>query len=816
MNFLKPVILFFFLFLLTSFHSFSQTGILDMNDLSGVNVDNYSDKEITDMYTRTRTMNLSRYQLERMLKEKGMTETEIFKLNQRIQKLGLESSNQINQPAKMETTETGRTYSEEKYNIPMSENIVDLSVFGAELFTKNSLVFEPNIRIPTPASYVLGPDDEIVVNVFGNSEMKYNLTLNPEGNIYIPNVGPLFINGLTIEEATSRIKAKLASTIYKAISTGQTKVQVSLGNIRSIRVTVIGQARKPGTYTVSSLTTLYNILYLCGGPNEKGSYREIEIVRGNDVKKTADLYNFLHEGSQKDNVLLREGDVVRIPYFNTRVNIEGNVKRNGKYEMKKGESVNDLLDFSGGFDDIAYRSALTITRITDTGKTVIDIPESKFGSFVLQPGDEVFINRNQQKFANLVIIRGAVNRPGYYELTNDLTIRDLLNNAGGLLEEAYTERATIFRFEKNRLPSAEAVNLDSVTSGLRNMSLKNNDSIYVHSITEFTENYSIKVDGNIRKPGEIKWRKNLTLQDAILACGGINEKSDSVIVEVSRKIKNATSSNGKSEETKIFTCNFNQEKQSTEDIILEPFDLIIVKGTQGLSKQRTVWVMGEVKIPGRYALETSADKITDLLKRANGFRTSADSSIITIRRINKSNMTVEERENIFKRLFDASKDSLEQDENFKNTIYKNYNLISVDIKKIFTDNSSKENLVLEDGDILTVDNNSNLIRISGEIYYPTIIPFKEGNNTKYYVRKAGNYLPTARKNGTIVIYPNGQAKQVKKFLFFKSYPEVIARSEVFVPSKNKNNKNKLTAGELALIVSSLAIVANVLITALKP
>jgi protein involved in polysaccharide export with SLBB domain len=261
--------------------------------------------------------------------------------------------------------ESDRSYSGSTSTTPMEIADKDLSVFGSELFLKSSLVFEPNIRIATPSSYVVGPDDELVVNVFGYSEMRYNLDVNENGEVYIPAVGPIYVNGLTMEQATEKIKSKLSSTIYRAISTGQTRVQIKLGKIRSIRVTVIGEAYKPGTYTVSSLTTLYNILYLCGGPSNLGSYRQIEVIRGNKLVKKADLYDFLCKGLQKDNILLQEGDVVRIPYYDNRVNILGCVKRTGKYEMLSGENIENLLSYSGGFNEMAYRAEMVVTRLAE-------------------------------------------------------------------------------------------------------------------------------------------------------------------------------------------------------------------------------------------------------------------------------------------------------------------------------------------------------------------------------------------------------------------------------------------------------------------
>src|SRR6185312_146964 len=621
---------------------------------------------------------------------------------------------------------------------------------------------------------------------------------------------PVNINGLSIEQATSKIKTKLASTIYRAINSGKTKVQVSLGKIRSIRVTVIGQAKKPGTYTVSSLTTLFNILYLCGGPTPMGSYRDIEIVRGNEVKRTADLYDFLVDGIQKDNILLKEGDVVRIPYYKNRVSVTGKVKRPGKFEMLDNETFNDLLKYSGGFTDDAYRGAVTVVRITDTEKKIIDVNAAQYGSFQTSGSDSIIVRKLQEDYGNRVQITGSVLRPGSYELSPDLTINSLIEKAGGLKRDAYTNRISIFRYLQNKMPTMLSVDLDSATK-INNVFLRKDDSVAVHSIFEFQDTNFVSIEGNVRKPGNIPWRENLSLRDVLLSVGGISEFGDSSTIEISRRIKNANVDVANHNESKIFNINLAENNNGGQDVILQPYDLIIVKTLPGYSSQRTVLVLGEVKSPGRYGLEKSGDKISDVLKRVGGFKASADSSSITIRISIKSSLSTTEREKLFQRILNIDPDSLSLHPRLKDELYKSYDLISVDLTTALSNPNNSENLILEDGDVLTVDRSSNLVKISGEVYNPTIIPYKENKNLKYYVQQAGSFTPYARKAGALVIYPDGKAASVKHFLWFKFYPSVSARSEIFVPQKVKSNRMRLGTGELALIVSALGILANVVL-----
>ena len=814
MKFFISGIAFLLLMLFCSVQGIAQVNLLDVNDLSNTKIDSYSDAELQAFYDKATALKLGEAEIYKIFKDKGLPDTELNKLKNRM--VYITSAKPAgNNTAAEPISDDRRLYDSSAKKIPMQDINKDLSIFGAELFLRNSLVFEPNLRIATPSSYILGPDDEIVINVYGYSEKKYNLRVSEDGEIYIPNVGPLFVSGLSIEQATQKIKNKLAATIYRAINSGQTKVQLSLGKIRSIRVTVIGQAEKPGTFTVSSLTTLYNVLYLCGGPGNMGSYRSIEIIRGNEIKRVADLYAFLVQGNQKDNILLQEGDVIRIPYYRNRVKISGNVKRQGKFEMLDNETFDQLLQFCGGFDDFAFKAAVSVTRITDTEKKIIDLNAPRFSSFAINAGDEYFIEKLQNKFSNKVSISGSVLRPGNYELSPGLSVKELIAKAGGLSEVAYTERISVFRYNKNRLPSVISFNLDSAILINAKVFLQKDDSVSIHSIFDFKDNQVVSIEGNVRRPGTMQWRQNMSLQDLLLEAGGVKETGDSAIVEISRRLQTADVGTTNYAEAETFTMSITKDNNLTKDIILKPFDLVIVKNLPGFIPQRTVMVFGDVKIPGRYGLQKSGDRITDIIKRVGGFKASADSSSITIRRSIKSNLSITEREAIFQRLLNLNSDSIASNPKLRNEVYKSYDLISVNLNAALTKPSGSENLVLEDGDILTIDKNTNLVKISGEVYYSTIIPYKTNKDAKYYIKQAGSFTPSARKSGTLVIYPDGKAKSVKTFLWFKNYPEVTSRSEVFVPQKNKSNRNKIGPGELALIVSALGIMANVILAAIK-
>ena len=802
----KLISTFFFLFVVLICDA--QSNLFEQRNLTQINVDNYSDADIIAIRNKMNSMGMEDDKAIEILKAKGMPNVQADKLLDRLNKVS-KGKGEIN------VKETDRTITSGSSSTAMENADKDQSVFGSELFLKSSLVFEPNIRIATPSSYVVGPDDELVVNVYGYSEMRYNLEVNENGEIYIPTVGPIYVNGLTIEQASEKIKTKLASTIYRAISTGQTRVQIKLGKIRSIRVTVIGESYKPGTYTVSSLTTLYNILYLCGGPSNLGSYRQIEVIRGNKLVKKADLYDFLCKGIQKDNILLQEGDVVRIPYYDNRVSISGCVKRTGKYEMLSGENIENLLSYSGGFNEMAYRSGMVVTRLAEKERKIIEIKDSAFSKFSILNGDAFYISNLQNVVLDKITITGSVYRPGNYESGTTTTLKSLLEKSGGLLDVAFTERVNIFRLEKGRQPSILSVNLDSILNNQLDIPLNKSDSVHVYSIFDFKDNQYVTILGNVRKSGKVQWREKLTIKELLLEAGGINDLGDSSTIEISRRKKKSESNTLDYFETETFTVNVSKTSQLGQELMLMPFDIVHVKVLPGVINQRMVLVTGEVLTPGKYNLQKSDEKITDILKRVGGFKASADSTSIIIRRKKNSVFSIAERELFFQRLMNLEYDSIATNEQVKNELYDGYETINIDLKKILNDNSKYENLTLEDGDLITISKNNNLVKVTGEVYYPNIISLKNNKSARYYIKQSGGYTSEARKLKTLIVFPNGKVKSVKSFLGFKFYPKIVSRAEIFVPQKNKENRNKIGAGEWALLVSAMGIISNVVLTALK-
>jgi protein involved in polysaccharide export with SLBB domain len=811
MNFKLGIPVFCF-FILISLFSTAQVSLSSEN-ISSINIDDLSDAEIRSYYQKAVAKGLSENSVYILLEEKGMPSDEIDKLKERIGKMSLtgnddNNNNNNNNKDELDTTKIKNNQRKKppEENTQIKENKKDLSIFGSKLFATNSLTFEPNLRISTPAGYILGPDDELIINIFGYSEKTYNVTVNPEGSIYIPQVGPVFVNGLSIEQASSRIKSKLSSTIYKAIKSGQTSVQITLSKIRSIRVTVIGESEKPGTYTISSLTTLFNLLYLCGGPSDMGSYRNIELIRGNEVKQKIDLYSFLLKGNQKDNVLLKEGDVIRIPYYSTRVTISGNVKDTGKFEMLDNETFQDLLNFCGGFSDNAYKASVTIYQLTEKDKEIIDLFKNDYNTYKLQPSDSIVVGKLLDRFENKLTIKGAIMRPGIYQLSDGVTLKELIEKAGGVKEDVYTKRGSISRFNTDKTPLQLSFDIDSVLNGTSTVLVKKDDSITIYSIFDLRNEKNVSIDGQVKKPGTFKWVENITLKDLLFDAGGLTEFGDPTNIEIARVIKNVDITKANYIQTQIINADISDG--SKQDVVLQPSDVVIVKQQAGYGRQRSVYVDGMVISPGRYVLNRSGDRIDDLIKRVGGFAANADSTTIIIRRFSDKSKSSDEREKVLTKLLNIRQDSLLSNERIKNEIYKNYDIISINLTKALADPNASENMTLEDGDIITIDRNTNLVKVSGEVYFPTIIPFEKGLSVKYYIQKSGSFTPLARKSSVMVIYGDGRASKVKHFLFFTKYPIVTSRSEIFVPQKSTTNRAKISVGEWALIVSALGILAN--------
>jgi protein involved in polysaccharide export with SLBB domain len=812
-----------------SLSAFAQ-GALSGSDLKNVDIDRLSDADIRSYYAKAAESGLSEDQLYELSKTRGLSDLQVSKLRDRVAMLGLSgmtsgaaasggmmTGEQSAGPAN--TNEAVRKFDEKLGKVPMEIQSFNKRIYGSELFSETSTTFEPNLRIATPTNYVIGPDDELIINVFGYSEKTYRQVVNAEGNIYIENAGPILVSGLTIEDAEAKIRARLGNTIYRAMKSGATKMQLRLGNIRSMRITIIGEAKRPGTYTVSSLTTIFNALYLCGGPNDQGSYRNIEVIRGNKVVRKIDLYSFIAFGDKSDNILLQEQDVIRIPFYDARMVFEGYVKRPGIYEIKENEAFDKLFEYAGKFSDSAYRKSVTIYQITDERLSIKNLPADQFGNYYPRIADSVYVSTATMRYANRVKIRGAVYRPGDYELTAEMDLKQLIEKAGGLREDAYMGGGNILRTGDDLGLENVSFTTSLIKNGEEKIILKKEDEIIINSIFDIRDKYTVSIEGEINKPGTYEWRKDLRVRDLVLLAGGVSESTgftSLINIEISRRVRDADVKGMAFKQSEIIKIVVSQNLNDQQALVsLEPFDMLVVRPQPGYQQQRSVFLNGPVMYPGRYFLEKSGERITDLLMRAGGFKSSADSSSIFIRRFMPGEMEMETRKELISKLSNITEDSIRKTPKLLQELEKNYTSLSVNLEKAFDKPGGNDDIILEAGDIILVSQSSSLVKVSGEVYFPTLIPYEPKTNVKYYIRRTGDYTSSARKNQTFVIYPDGKAEGVKKFLFFKSYPKVTPRSEIFVPSKMNKDRTGLTTGEWVAISSILATLTTLIVSVIN-
>ncbi len=809
---MKKILFLAFLFLAA--HTFVGAQTLMTQDLREIKVDQLSDADILYYYNKMQAANITMDQAAQIAAAKGMPAEEIAKLQLRVKNL-IATQNGV---AKNATNPNGVLLNDSllsqrqqsKVAILTQENKIDKRIFGSELFSNSAMGFEPNLRIATPVNYILGPDDELSVDIYGVSETHYKLKVTPEGSVYIPNVGPVFVAGLTVDQASSKITNKLSSTIYKAIITGSTKVQVSLGNIRSIQVTIIGEAKQPGTYTISSLATVFNALYLCGGPSRNGTYRKIELIRNNKVFQVIDLYDFLLKGSMEDNVRLMDQDVIRIPYYESRVAIGGQVKREGIFEILPTDNLQEVLNAAGGFTDSAYRSSIKIIRLTDKEKSVVDVTSDNYSNYVLKGGDSLSVNRILDRYSNRVQITGAVMRPGQFELSQGLTLSGLIQKADGLKEDAFLKRGIIRRLKPDLSLEMLSFDVNGIVQKTQpDILLQREDSVVISSIFDLRDQYTISLQGQVRNPGIYIFKDSMSLKDAIFEAGGFSEASNGKRIEVARRVTNADPNS--TEIAKTFEIDAEKDLDiQGSNFYLRPFDVIIIRNNPGYFVQKSVTVSGELLYPGVYVINSNDEKLSDVVKRAGGLKYTADPVATSLKRINKiDTLTALKTRNVEKlALFGLSDTTLA--DSIHKEVLKPYDLIGINLEEVLQKPGITNDLILEDGDVIFVPKKNQAVKVRGEVLFPTQFAFQNGKNMKFYINKAGGFSGNAVRRRAFVLAANGNARVVHHFLFFKSYPEINAGDEIFVPGVDKT-KGRLSTGEVVGLTTAIVSLVSVIL-----
>ena len=811
------IVLFVFIGLIINDQSYAQA--VSIQNLSNVRVDELTDDQIRNFIKQVESSGMPESQLENMALAKGMQPSEIAKLRIRVDALKSKSSatGASDATVKGKDGSTERSFEGQVSNIASSddkktEQESDIAVqslkskiFGRQLFANPATTFEPNLRLPTPLNYVLGTGDQLLIDLYGYSEVNYTLTINPNGTVNIPNIGVTPLAGLTIEAATARIKSKLV-TIYSALKTGQTKLSVTLGNIRSIRVILNGEVMKPGTYTLPSLATAFTALYSSGGPTDNGSFRNVEIIRNGKKIAALDVYDFILNGESKGNIALKDQDIINIPVYQKRVEIVGEVKRPAIFEMKANENLNKLLEFAAGFTEKAYKARIKVLANTDTERKISDITKDEFNTYIPSSGDKYFVNEILDRFQNRVSIQGAVFRPGDYELEPSMTVRSLILKAEGLKEDAFKNRAFVTRLTNDLNIELVSFDLKKLMVGeIEDIQLRREDKVEINSIFDLKEEYKVVINGEIRLPGSFPYAQNMSLEELILQSGGFKESATPLRIEISRRVKNSDATSKSAITAQVFQMNIDKGLSiEAAKFVLQPFDIVTIRTAPGYEIQRQVRVDGEVMYPGYYTITKKDERISDLIKRAGGLTAQAFTDGASLKRTGTFETQIDqekEQQKIqqFQKIQKNAKDSTAL--NLENLAIRN-SFVGINLTRILEKPNTKQDLFLENGDILNIPKELQTVKVSGEVLSPNTVIYSRNKTFRSYVLSAGGFGQGAKKGRSYVIYANGAVKATKKFLIFNNYPVVKTGAEIFVP-KNAE-KRKLTPAETVGVLSGLA------------
>lgn len=825
-----------------------------IQDIQNLKVDELSDAQIEQLIKRAESSGMNEIQLEAMAREKGMPASEIAKLRQRIDSLKKGNNESVAGKG------SGRNSQREVVGATMQPNVFDSlrkadpyydlspqqkKIFGYTLFHNQELNFNPNLNIPTPESYILGTGDQILVDVYGASQATFDMTVSPEGKILIPNVGPVNIGGASVESARLRVKNAL-SQIYSGLkgSNPNTFLQLRVGNIRSIQVTMAGELNKPGTYTLPSFANVFNALYLAGGPNKIGSFRNIQVYRDSKSVGQVDVYDFLVNGNSKGNIVLQDNDVVIVPPIQIRVELEGPVRRPGLFEVKGDENIHDLLAFAGGFKSEAYKELITVKRTTNQNLRVDNIFNKEFDSFSIKDGDLFVVGSILERYDNRVQVSGAVFRPGEFAITEGMTVKSLVEIAGGLRGDAFSERATLYRTNPDFTMEVLTLDLGEILTGDSvDVPLMREDILNIPSKYDLKEEYYVQISGEVNRTGVFQYAKNMTVADLITKASGFKESASSANIEIARRVKGEVGG----EIAKILTVSIDENlkiSESEREIILEPFDHVFVRKSPGFQEEKIVYVEGEVFYPGGFTLEKRDERISDVLKRAGGLNNYAYPKGATlIRRTEffktetEENIKLEQLESLHRNIIredeienaeaegklleriDNRMELLMQEERKTNEKLKQSDsisedkyqflgegdstvmevatrdkeLIGIDLMKILAQPGSKYDLILQEGDVISIPKELQTVRMRGEVLYPTTARYDMSRGFRNYISRAGGFTEQARKSRAYVVYANGDVHRTNKFLFFNFFPKIEPGAEIIVPQKPKREPMSVQA-----------------------
>lgn len=747
-----------------------------------------SDQEVIDYTMRATKQGVKESRISAYLISRGVTPDQVLRIKNKYNQDNKDNSERLTELDEITTREV---VPEEILEIDtVFHNTSNADIYGHEVFRNKYLSFEPNLNIATPQNYKLGPGDELVIEIWGASEAIIKKVISAEGKIFISQVGPLYLNGLTISEASNKIRKALSSK-YSGLDGDSSNISVSLGNIRTISVNIMGEVFVPGTYRLSSLSSVFHAIYRAGGISESGSLRDIQLIRDGKSFAHIDIYQFLFEGKSSNEIFLEEGDVIVVPPYSSLVHISGEVKRATNYELKEGESLQSLLDFAGGFKSGAYTKSINIKRFNRNEREIQTINEDQFSSFPMQDGDSVVVSTVIDRYTNRVEITGCVMHPDYYELGEDIaTVKQLVLKAEGLKENAFTQRAIITRTKDNLDLEIIPINIGAIMNGsAEDVLLKKDDKVTVLSIQELQHKGDFIINGLVARPGAYRYAEHTTIEDLIMQAGGLLEGASMAKIDVARRLVDPMSISSSDSLGTLFSFQIREDFsiENGNSFYLEPNDVVSVRESPGYSTQKYVEIIGELSFPGRYVLLSKEDRVSALIDRAGGLTKQA--YIKGAKLIRQSYQDTTAVEDIIRK--QASRDTidistLKIDESYS---------VAVDLEKALDQPGSEFDIVLKTGDRLIIPEYDNTVRIMGEIMHANAVGYVSGKNVRYYVDRAGGFSQNAKRSCAYIIYANGEASKAG-LCSKKVEPGCI----IVVPARLE--REKISPAELTSIASA--------------
>lgn len=758
-----------------------------------------SDEQIVDYIKTQNAAGVDQKKIAQDLLAKGVTQDQLVRIRQKYQDAQNGSSSSASSTTFSRERENNGEVREESMYV-RKDSLTKSKIFGHDIFRSKNMTFEPNMNIATPASYVLGPGDEVIVDVYGASQMSEKLKISPEGNIVIPQIGLVSISGLTADQAQKRIRSVIGG--YFQDST----IKLSVGQTRTILVNVMGEVSTPGTYKLSAFSTVFNALYLAGGINDIGTLRDIKVSRNGRIIATVDVYDYITSGRLTGNVMLRDNDVIIVGPYQNLIEMKGGIKRPMFYEMKKNESLLSAINLAGGFTSDAFKGNVRIERKSQEGISYHNVDEWDFSSFTLADGDVVNIGSILNRLKNTVTVLGGVLRPGQYNLTGSLnSVRSLVEQAGGLHEQAFTGRAVLHRMKEDRTFQTISLNLKEIMSGATaDVMLQNEDRLIIGSNQSLLTRRTVKISGDVFEPGTYPYTEGETVEDLILVAGGLTEKASLANVEVSRRFLDDEDNSDMQQLSKVFSLSIKNGLLIGSDagFTLMPFDHVTIHSNPNYHEQQSVRIHGEVMYEGHYALVTKNERLSSIIKRAGGLLPSAAiKSIVLKRKMNEEEL--ERREQLLK-ISTSKNDSVDTDRIDVQTTYS----VGVKLEQILANPGCNEDVTLRDGDEIFIPQFNNTVKINGEVKHTNTVPYVEGKSLNYYLNEAGGVNKTGKKNEAYIIYANGHVSKASK-------GKVEPGCEIVVPTRKEKSVDTGKASFWISTTTAIATVGAVLINALK-